>query len=142
MQKAYNYKTKQKEAVLAYLKACHGHITVSQIAEDFQKSPVSIGLTTIYRHLDRLVKEGKVRKYLIEGISGACYQYISTGDNACRHFHLKCEKCGNLTHLECGFIDQLEQHIFTEHDFSLNADKTVFLGKCQNCMNKHKPGGI
>uniref|UniRef100_UPI003FA4903D transcriptional repressor n=1 Tax=Anaerosporobacter sp. TaxID=1872529 RepID=UPI003FA4903D len=51
------YTTKQGEAVLEYIASLDGvHATVEQIAEYFENQNAGIGLTTIYRNLDKLVK--------------------------------------------------------------------------------------
>ena len=133
MKRFANYKTKQSEAVLDYIISCGDtHITAAQIVEHFEKEEVSIGRTTVYRHLDKLTEAGKVRRYITDGITGACYQYVERED--CRsHFHLKCESCGELLHFECEKLDGLQHHISTNHAFQINMLRTVFYGMCESC---------
>lgn len=137
MERTANYKTKQREALLSYIASLDGlHVTVGQIAEHFKERENPIGVTTIYRHLDKLVEMGKVKKFMIDGISGACFQYIR-GSGACReHFHLKCEDCGRIVHLQCGFLDELQRHISKELGAYIDANKTVFYGKCKSCAKR------
>lgn len=134
------YKTKQKDAVLKYLmehKDCH--VTVNQISDNFTKMGMSVGVTTIYRHLEKLLEEGFVRKYTVDGTTGACFQYAD--DQQCReHFHLMCEKCGCLIHLECAHLTELSEHIFREHGFQVNPFRTVFYGTCQQCLTEKNNG--
>ena len=53
------YNTKQKEAVLTCLKEhSEGHVHAADIAEHLARSGSKVGLTTIYRRLDKLVEEG------------------------------------------------------------------------------------
>lgn len=125
------YNTKQREAILQYILSLGNvHVTAAQIAKHFTNLPV--GRTTIYRHLDRLTEEGTLRRYT--GDSGACYQYIGSGDCCGTHFHLKCESCGKLEHLECETLSQIEKHVLCEHAFMVNAQKTVLYGKCGDCL--------
>lgn len=136
MKRPVNYNTKQSEAILTYIASVSGeHITVGQIAEHFDKNDFPIGLTTIYRHLDKLVENGKVRKYTLDGVSGACYQYVIDEDNQ-KYFNLKCEGCGTLLHLQCGMLDEIQQHIYKDHSIQIDTMKTVFYGKCTNCLNE------
>lgn len=130
------YNTKQREAVLDFIASLgDSHVTAAQIVENFKNEDVSIGRTTIYRHLDKLAESGKVRKYTIDGISGACYQYIDNGKDCSEHFHLKCEDCGELFHLRCDMLSKVQQHIFDKHIFQVNTSKTVFYGKCEACLH-------
>ena len=132
-----SYNTKQGEAVLSYIASLQGkHVTVEQIAAHFEKEEINIGVTTIYRHLDKLVAGGEVRKYIIDGVAGACYQYAADEPEPDRdHFHLKCESCGQLFHLQCDMLDELARHVAQEHDFQINPMKTVFYGKCEACLH-------
>lgn len=132
MKQKTSYITKQGEAILGYIVSLAGtHITVEQIASHFERLEGGIGLTTIYRHLDKLVQSGKVRKYIIDGVSSACYQYVK--ETHPEQFHLKCDICGSLQQLECDTMKNLTGHILEEHNFQINATKTVFYGKCKSC---------
>ena len=92
MKRPSKYNTKQSEAIISYLISLKGkHTTAAQIASYFKRR-VTIGLATIYRHLDTLVQNGKVNKYTLDGVSGACYQYLS--GNKLNQTLLKCERCG------------------------------------------------
>ena len=135
MKRPTNYQTKQREAIFAYI-VSHGntHVTAAQIVSHFANAETSVGRTTIYRHLDKLIREGRLRKYSVDGIGGACYQYIS--DNESRQpLLLKCEGCGELTHLACGVLDEIHQHIYQDHTFKVNTTKTVFYGRCAVCLH-------
>ena len=137
MKRSGNYHTKQHEAVLNYIASLEGaHVTAAQIVEHFGKEGVPIGRTTIYRHLGKLTKNGKLRRYTTDGISGACYQYADSGEDCRVHFHLKCENCGRLLHVECETLNEVRQHIFDKHAFEVDALKTVFYGKCVGCFRE------
>jgi Fur family ferric uptake transcriptional regulator len=129
-----NYRTQQRELILDYMASLgDGHVTVQQMVLYFEKKEAAIGQTTIYRHLEKLVDDGKIRKYGLNDGKSACYQYINE-DKICRgHFHLKCEDCGALIHLDCELLEKIQQHLLTEHDFQINMLKTVFYGKCKKC---------
>lgn len=134
MNRPANYNTKQREAVLAYIASIDDHVTAIQVVEHFKNQDITIGRTTIYRHLEQLTKSGKVRRYTIDGITGACYQYLACADNPKTHLHLKCEDCGELLHMDCDMMNEIKHHIFDEHEFQINFMKTVFYGKCSYCL--------
>ena len=116
------------------LKSAGGHMTAADITEKLGEAGSPVGISTVYRQLDRLVESGRARKYIVEEGKRACYQY--SGDNAdhCRrHYHLKCSKCGRLLHVECEYLDKIEQHILEHHGFVINNEKTVLYGICSDC---------
>ena len=104
------YKTKQMTEILTFLKSVQGrHVTVNEICDFFREKGISVGTTTIYRQLEKMVKEGLVAKYVIDGSSSACFEYI--GDHGEEHencYHCKCEKCGKLIHLQCNEVEILK----------------------------------
>lgn len=137
MQRPANYNTKQRMAILNYIASIGGsHITAAQICKQFENGEFPIGRATVYRCLDKLTAEGSIRRYTTDGISGACYQYIGNSDGCHNHLHLKCEACGEIQHLECGMLDEIQRHVLEEHTFEVNALKTVLYGTCQKCIGK------
>jgi len=135
MKRPANYNTKQREAILSYIASLDGtHVTASQVVKYFDSKDISVSRTTIYRYLENLTQTGKVRKYTLNGISGACFEYVDKNNDCCEHFHLKCESCDELLHLQCNTLDEVKKHVFDKHEFEVNTMKTVFYGKCHNCL--------
>ena len=106
------YETKQGRLVQTYLESLGGrHVSVQEIAENL---PEKVGISTIYRQLEKLEARGLVRKYVNDG-EPACYQYAEDGTPGCHgHLHLKCGECGRLIHLECEEFDRLAEHLFRD----------------------------
>ena len=129
------YKTKQQDFLISYLHEMKGkHFTAEDVRTHFETKQISIGIATIYRQLEKLVAEGTLQKYFIDEHSAACFEY--SGEN-CKaevpHFHLKCEQCGNLFHVECDEIQELSEHLQKEHGFAINPFRTVLYGICNAC---------
>lgn len=135
MEKA-DYKTKQKDAILAYIKSLEGnHTTVNAISDVLKEHNQHVGTTTIYRYLAKLVEEGSVKKYILDGVSGACFEYVDS-KNACNsHHHFKCEECGKLIHFECTALTDLQNHLAKEHQLDLNCKKNILYGRCRECSH-------
>ena len=54
MSKKAPYRTKQMTELLTFLKSVPGrHVTVNDISKHFAQMQISVGTTTIYRHLGR-----------------------------------------------------------------------------------------
>ncbi len=141
MQRPSKYKTKQREAVLQYVASLQGtHVTAAQIVHHFAGGPAPVGRTTVYRHLDALTESGEVRRYTTDGLSGACYQYVGCAAGCSAHLHLKCERCGELRHLEDGALGDIQKQLFRKYAFEVNALKTVLYGTCEDCRQKANQG--
>ncbi|MDO4296300.1 MAG: transcriptional repressor [bacterium] len=132
------YQTKQLAELHAYLETVKGkHVTVNEICEYLKAQGRTVGTTTIYRQLERMVEQGSVAKYTVDGTSGACFEYLGGERELCHKptcFHCKCEKCGKLIHLHCEEVEHLGEHMQREHGFRLDALRTVFYGLCQECQ--------
>ena len=101
----------------------------------FTEKGISVGTTTIYRNLEKMVEEGIVAKYTVDGTSSACFEYLGDEEHvhagAC--YHCKCEKCGKLIHLQCDEVENLRKHMMEHHSFEMNPVRTVFYGICSDC---------
>lgn len=112
-----------------------GYVTVSQIAKHLKDDGKPVGVTTIYRHLDKFQKEGLVQKIVLDGNSGAYYQYMpSVLSNKSCQFLLKCENCGEITNMGCNHMQDLYSHVLEEHNFNVNPHRTMFYGTCGKCL--------
>ena len=130
------YRTKQKEILLDYLETVQGvHITASEVCEHFKENGNPIGQATIYRQMENLVDEGVLNKYIIDGNSPACFEYLGADvhreKKSC--YHCKCEKCGKLIHLHCDELDAIRQHLYQEHRFEMDIRRSVIYGLCEEC---------
>jgi Fur family ferric uptake transcriptional regulator len=139
MTRVVRYKTRQKEELLSYLKTKPGqHFTARDLMAHLQNQGKNLGASTIYRQLEQLVQEGLVKKYILDGQSAACFEYVGDHDCASQHcFHFKCEKCGQLIHFHCDELEHALAHMLADHGFDTNSLRTVFYGLCENC-SKHE----
>lgn len=135
MSGAGEYRTKQRAAILQYFKSHpHAHLTAEELSDALRISGVSVGKSTIYRALEKLVEAGVVRRFSIAPGESACYQYAGGDCHTCHaHFHLKCTVCGTLYHIECEHLDELTTHLGAKHNFTVDYAKTVLYGTCDPC---------
>lgn len=136
------YNTRQGKRILDFLAGLgDSHVTVNQIVQHFRKEEPAIGQTTVYRHLEKLYNGGLIRRYALDEGS-ACYQFVENDTPCQEHFHLKCEICGELIHLECEVLGEIQKHVLRQHCFQINALKTVFYGRCKNCLIRENPAPL
>ena len=106
------YATASRRKILEYLKNRNDHtVTAADVDEYLKKHDSEVNITTIYRYLDKLAKDGTVIKYVAEKGCQAAYQYVEPGRGCEQHLHLKCVKCGKIIHLECHFMEEISHHI-------------------------------
>lgn len=131
------YKTRQR-AVVEQLLAEHTgeHLTAESIVSLLAEKGESVGKATVYRTLERLTEQGTVKKYLFGEGKSACYEYCAGKPL----YHLRCCECGELTHLDCEFLDELPEHVFEHHGFTLDSSQIVLVGKCAKCSEKSCEG--
>lgn len=137
MARRNTYQTKQMKELRDFLSSTEGrHVTVKDICRYFDEIGKPVGTATVYRNLEKMVEEGVVAKYSSDPSDSACFEYIGAGEKCCHPscFHLKCQQCGKLIHIECEEIIRLQEHMRSAHGFELNPVRTVFYGTCRDCI--------
>lgn len=133
MARNQSYNTKQKDIILNLIKTQKKEFTIKELYNQINKE---VGLTTIYRLVDKLVEEERLRKYIGKD-NITYYQYLEECNEE-NHFYLKCDYCGNMTHIDCDCIEDLSNHIFNKHKFKTNKDHIIINGICNKCICKGK----
>lgn len=123
-----SYNTKQKEIILDLIKNINKSFTIKDLYNELHGK---VGLTTIYRLVDKLINEDLISKR-IDNDNNTYYQYLGECNHD-NHFYLKCTKCNKLIHIDCDCINDLTNHIFKEHKFKSNKDRIIIEGLCNKC---------
>lgn len=127
-------KTEQKEVLIKYLREnADKHLTIQEIKKDLKDK---IGMTTIYRIINDLIKQGIVIKIPFENKQGCCYRYNSKIDKCNEHYHLICEKCNKLVHFNSKEMLKVIIEAKKAEQFEINNDRIVFYGICKECKNE------
>lgn len=128
------YKTKNRTKIINFLKSNDDkHLTIQEI----QKHLPDIPQATLYRIIDSLCEEGIVRKYYLSPNSSCCFQY-SDCEHEHQHFHLVCQKCGKLIHLDCDEVDHLIEHLKEDHNFTVDVSRVNLYGLCEDCARSKR----
>ncbi len=126
------YMTRQKTKLLHFLESQkERHISMREILDFARKE--EIGTATVYRFLDRLIKEGSLCKFTTEGDGGACFEWHDAGLSL---YHFVCSDCGKCFHVNCPHLSAIDAHIADSHGFEVNLTNTVFRGRCSSCAEK------
>lgn len=128
-------KTIQCALVLEAVKQKH-HITADEVYGEIKKKHPKIGRGTVYRNLQRLCVEGKIKK--VEVPDGADrYDHICT-----QHYHIKCEKCGKLYDLNMPYLVDLEKSANELYGFINISHDIMFKGICRDCQKNKKENNL
>ena len=121
--------SRQREAILNYLRCHHSHPTAEDVYEAVRKEMPNISLGTVYRNLALLQELGQIRS-------------ISNGTSAERfdgdlsdHHHLICDCCNEVfdIHLDSSQSAGLTQVPF---DGTVSGYDIIFHGICKKCSEK------
>lgn len=127
------YNTEQKKLLLDFLEKNHdSSYTIEEITNELKARGATVGKSTVYRLMTRLVKEKRVKRQLSDGSRKAIYR-ITLDSHCHNHLHLQCIKCGKVLHLDEEVSDKLLDTVKQINNFSVSEEDTVLMGKCADC---------
>lgn len=127
------YNTKQKDLLLDVISSEKKEFTIKDI---YNKLDGKVGLTTIYRFIEKLEKENLITKS-VGSDNNTYYQYLHKCNHE-NHFYLKCNNCGEMKHIDCDCILELSDHINKHHKFIPDREKIIINGICEKCSKDVK----
>lgn len=134
---ASTYNTKQKKLVLELVRSnALKQLSCDEITYLLVEQGTPVGKTTVYRQLEKLIAEGKIKKHNPHNSKSFLYQYVDESLNCEKHMHLRCIRCGKYEHLGCEFMSKVNEHILEHHDFTVSNSQTEILGVCGVCSAK------
>lgn len=133
MGKRAEYRTEQRMLVIASMDASTDRYqTVDEVFEGLRAGGSTIGRTTVYRTLEKLVAEGLVSKVAGTRGGSAYYKRIDA-TSAEPQGQLLCLSCGRAFPLDCSMLQGFADHIREHHGFGVDTNRTVLCGTCEDC---------
>lgn len=126
-----SYTTEQRRKLLSFLKSNpDSQFSAKQIAEELSEKSVSI--SSIYRNLATLEKEGLVTRTAVKGSRDSYFRYLD--NDHCREcIHLTCLNCSKIFHLDSKIADSMTAALYNSSGFTVKRPDTVIYGVCKNC---------
>lgn len=123
--------TRQGGAVRDALRAEDGFRSAQDVYAALRAEGDTVGLSTVYRHLQALVEDGVVDAIQAPG-GETTYRYC--GDpGAGHHHHLVCRVCGRTEQIEARAVERWAREVADAHGYT-EVDHTVELfGRCAAC---------
>ena len=139
--KGCGYKlTAPRDSILSILSKTAEHLSAEEVYLRVHKVYPAIGLTTIYRTLELLVRLGMVYKY--DFGDGRSRYELAEGPNVEHHHHLVCNECGRIINYtdfideEVEFFKKIEKTLSKKYDFTIETHQLHFLGLCNECKSR------
>lgn len=135
------YNTRQKKLVLELIESnSDTQFTCEAITELLSRKGTPVGKTTVYRQLEKLSKDGIIKKIYADSSKSYIYQHIDGSLRCDEHMHLRCRECGKYIHLGCEFMNKVNEHVSLHHDFIIDNSCTELVGVCGNCSAERMKG--
>jgi Fur family peroxide stress response transcriptional regulator len=122
----------QRERILQLLQGTGIHPTAGWVYDRLKKEFPNLSMGTVYRNLNILVEQGKVRRI----------DFGSTFDrydaNISQHYHFICERCGSITDLYIPIDQELNHRVNKATNFETRRHRIEFFGLCDRCREETK----
>ena len=119
--------TKRQKQLLHELNKCADELSGQELYRSLHVGEFSMGLTTVYRNLQVLVKQGLVRsRHLPTG--EVLYAPVERDIH-----HLTCVSCGETTRLEGCPVKTMNPPKKISNKFELLFHTLEYFGLCQDC---------
>ena len=134
--KTFNY-SKQRQAIMDFLCSRTDHPTAEVIYQNVKAQLPNISLGTVYRNLNQLADNGRIRR--IKGANDAEH----FDGNTSAHQHFICTICGAVDDIfltDLQLLDALDQAACKAYDGSISCNDIYFYGSCRKCSDSLAPG--
>lgn len=122
--------TKQQELILRLVHTSCAHCTADEIFAKAKEEMPSIGLATVYRNLNQLSADGKIRRVLTVGEPDRFDKTLI------QHEHAVCKVCGCMRDVEVTGISQQIQKGLETNDFTYELSIHELCPKCKKALEE------
>jgi Fur family ferric uptake transcriptional regulator len=131
--------TASREAILNILAQSTEHLSAEDIYIKVHTKKPSIGLTTVYRTLELLVRIGMVAKFDF-GDGRARFELLQGPTSVKYHHHLVCMGCGRIIEYsdfindELSVLELIQGKLAKKYDFIITNHLVQYCGLCAKCV--------
>lgn len=124
-------RSKQRDAILAFLQTRKDHPTADTVYMNVRNEYPNISLGTVYRNLTLLSELGVIQKLNMVGTTPD--RFDATAET---HYHFVCNDCGSVIDLDLETMEEVNKIAGAKFDGYITSHVTYFYGQCNDCMNK------
>jgi len=122
--------TGPRRTVWSVLLGTEQHLTVEQITAEVHKLDPSISAASVYRALSLFKDLDLVRESNL-GVDSTSHWELAHPDE---HFHLVCERCGQVDHHVGSLVRPIVDHLRSDHQFDPQRVELTVRGLCAACQ--------
>lgn len=121
--------TLPRRAVLQALSAAVHPMSVRQIAQSLKRQRQTMGLVTVYRVVDALLRAGLVHRHF----SGDAFSLCTLPDVHGHHVLIQCVSCGTVREAHDHDLCKKEESVAKRLGFRSVSHASELLGTCSRC---------
>jgi Fur family ferric uptake transcriptional regulator len=123
--------TPQRQAIIRMAVLSEDHLTPAALHGKLRCDHPNIGLVTVYRTLEILIRLGLICEV---HAGGSCRSYILSTPE--QHHHLICSQCGRVVDFSGHNLRQLRKRLSQETGFEIRDQLLEFVGLCVECSRR------
>ena len=123
--------TRQAQALAAALDGLPGFCSAQEIHAELRRKGETVGLATVYRHLQALTEAGHIDTIRDTG-GETLYRQCGT---SVHHHHLTCRTCGRSVEVEGRAVEQWAEKVAAEAGFTDVGHTVELFGLCPECAS-------
>lgn len=121
--------TRQREVILEEFLNSKEHLSTEDLYLEIRSKNPNIGYATVYRTL-KLFAECGIAEERDFGAGQVLYELSHGGDH---HDHLICTACGAIIEFEDKRIEELQEKVARDHQFTISSHRLEIFGLCAKC---------
>lgn len=121
-------RSRQREAIVAFLKTRKDHPTADTVYQEIRTIIPNISLGTVYRNLAQLSERGEILRLPCDGKMDHFDADIRP------HYHFLCKECGCVKDIEIPYSEQLDITAAESFEGVITSHTLLFEGVCNTCM--------
>lgn len=120
--------TRPRQAILQVIEASPQGFNAGQIHLALRRRGIRIGLTSIYRTLNLLVRHGLIQEVHRENGE---HRYLACGVS--HHHHAVCTDCGRILDFEACGLEALTRRVARSTRMAILGHRLELFGQCKDC---------
>lgn len=130
MQNLITKRSKQRERIFQTLRKTRSHPTAEWVFERVREQMPRISLGTVYRNLNILKQQGKIRELDFGETSRRYDAFVD------EHYHFICLECGGVKDLDVPPQEDLNDRVKNSVPGVVHTHRLDFFGTCSECLLK------
>lgn len=123
--------SRQREAILRYLRSTTSHPTAEKIYITIREEFPKLSLGTVYRNLHLLAEHGDILRL-------NCGDGVEHFDAIVEpHNHFVCRTCGSIHDLQMNATDSIDREAEKHFSGKIEGHEVYFYGTCNQCLQKN-----